>query len=121
MLGTKGKFNKGYVRRSEVIQLIEQTGGGGGGDVSSVFGRTGSVTAQNNDYNAGQVSNTPAGNIASTNLQDAINELDSDLSGKENSTNKSVDSNLGNSDILYPSQKAVLTHVNNLLVDAGNF
>jgi hypothetical protein len=59
-----------------------------GGDVSSVFGRTGAVTAQNNDYSASQVSNTPAGNIAATSVQAAINELDSekasaaDLAGK---------------------------------------
>jgi len=33
-------------------------GGGGGGDVTSVFGRQGIVTAQNGDYNAGQISET---------------------------------------------------------------
>ncbi len=44
--------------------------------VSSVFGRTGAVTAQNGDYTASQVTNTPAGNIAATTVQTAINELD---------------------------------------------
>ncbi len=32
------------------------TGGGGGGAVDSVFGRTGNVTAENGDYNTSQVS-----------------------------------------------------------------
>ena len=44
--------------------------------VNSVFGRTGVVTAQNGDYTASQITNTPAGNISSTNVQYAINELD---------------------------------------------
>jgi hypothetical protein len=43
--------------------------------VNSVFGRTGLVVAQSNDYNAGQVSNTPSGGISSLNVQAAINEL----------------------------------------------
>jgi len=33
-------------------------GGGGGGAVSSVFGRIGAITAQNGDYNAGQITDT---------------------------------------------------------------
>jgi hypothetical protein len=33
-------------------------GGGGGGAVSSIFGRTGAVTAQTGDYNFGQISGT---------------------------------------------------------------
>jgi len=47
-------------------------------DVSSVFGRNGNVVAASGDYNAGQITNTPAGSIASTTVQDAINELDSE-------------------------------------------
>lgn len=46
--------------------------------VSSVFGRTGAVTAATSDYDANQIDNTPAGTIAATNVQDAINELDAD-------------------------------------------
>lgn len=46
--------------------------------VSSVFGRTGAVTAQSGDYTASQITNTPAGGIAATDVQAAINELDSD-------------------------------------------
>lgn len=44
--------------------------------VSSVFGRTGIITAQNGDYNASQVTVTPYGNIASNTVQAAIQELD---------------------------------------------
>lgn len=44
--------------------------------VTSVFGRTGAVTAQAGDYNASQITNTPAGNITATDVQGAINELD---------------------------------------------
>lgn len=46
--------------------------------VSSVFGRTGAVTAQSGDYSASQVTNVAAGNIVATTVQDAINELDSE-------------------------------------------
>lgn len=52
--------------------------GGGGGDVSSVFGRTGAVLAVAGDYTAAKITNTPAGNIAATNVQTALNELDSE-------------------------------------------
>ena len=45
--------------------------------VDSVFGRTGAVTAQNGDYTATQITNTPSGNISSTDVQAAITELDS--------------------------------------------
>jgi len=47
-------------------------------DVQSVFGRTGVIAAGNGDYTATQIANTPAGNIASTNVQGAINELDAE-------------------------------------------
>lgn len=46
--------------------------------VSSVFGRTGAVTATAGDYTATQVTNTPAGGIAATTVQAAVNELDTD-------------------------------------------
>jgi hypothetical protein len=41
---------------------------------------------------------------------------DQDLSGKEDVANKSIDNNLGSSDELYPSQKAVKEYVNNLVL-----
>lgn len=46
--------------------------------VTSLFGRTGAVSATAGDYNASQVTNTAAGNIASTNVQTALNELDTE-------------------------------------------
>lgn len=48
--------------------------------VQSVFGRTGNISPQSGDYSASQVSNTPSGNISSTNVQAAINELDAEKS-----------------------------------------
>lgn len=49
---------------------------GGAAPVDSVFGRTGAVTATAGDYTAAQVANTPAGNVAATTVQAAIDELD---------------------------------------------
>lgn len=53
------------------------TGGGGGGAVSAVFGRTGNVVAQSGDYTAAQVGADPSG--AATAAQAASQPLDSDL------------------------------------------
>lgn len=63
---------------STFIKLPVSGGGGGGAGVSSFNGRTGSVSPQAGDYNGGQVTNTPAGNIAATTVQAALNELDSE-------------------------------------------
>lgn len=46
--------------------------------VSSVFGRTGAVIAALNDYPASFITNTPAGGIASIDVQGALNELDTE-------------------------------------------
>lgn len=46
--------------------------------VTSVFGRVGNVVSANGDYTASQITNVPAGNIAATDVQAAINELDSE-------------------------------------------
>jgi hypothetical protein len=46
--------------------------------VSSVFGRTGSIVAVAGDYTASQVTNVPSGAIVATDVQAAINELDTD-------------------------------------------
>jgi len=51
---------------------------GGGGSVTSVFTRTGAVVAASGDYTATQITNTPAGNVAATTVQSAINELDTE-------------------------------------------
>jgi hypothetical protein len=46
--------------------------------VRSVFGRTGAVVATAGDYTATQVTNVPAGGIAATTVQAAVNELDTE-------------------------------------------
>ena len=60
---------------------IDSIASSGGGAVSSVFARTGAVVAANGDYTASQITNTPAGGIAATTVQAAIDELDSEKSG----------------------------------------
>lgn len=47
--------------------------------VASVFSRTGAVTAQSGDYTASQVTNTPSGNLVATDVQAALNELQSEI------------------------------------------
>jgi hypothetical protein len=49
-----------------------------GASVSSVFGRTGDVVAAASDYDAAEIDFTPAGGIAATDVQAAIEELDAD-------------------------------------------
>lgn len=63
---------------STFIKLPAVSGGGGGGAVDSFNGRTGVVVSQSGDYSAGIVSNVPAGSIAATTVQAAINELDTE-------------------------------------------
>lgn len=46
--------------------------------VASVFGRIGAVVAMAGDYTADQVTNVPAGTIAATDVQGAIDELDTE-------------------------------------------
>lgn len=47
-------------------------------DVTSVFGRSGAVSAQAGDYTATQITNTPAGTLSATTVQEALNELDTE-------------------------------------------
>lgn len=44
--------------------------------VRSIFGRTGIISSANGDYTASQITNVSNGNLSSTNVQAAINELD---------------------------------------------
>lgn len=46
--------------------------------VRSVFGRDGDVVAQSGDYTSSQVSNVPNGTISATDVQSALDELDSE-------------------------------------------
>jgi len=46
--------------------------------VATVFGRMGNILAVAGDYTAEKITNTPAGNIAATDVQAALNELDTE-------------------------------------------
>ncbi|WP_408098957.1 tail fiber domain-containing protein [Peredibacter sp. HCB2-198] len=46
--------------------------------ITTVFGRTGAITAAAGDYNATLVTNSPAGAISATTVQGALNELDTE-------------------------------------------
>lgn len=60
-------FNPAFTGRCGVFSTVAGTGGGGGGGaVSSVFGRTGAVTAATNDYSFSQISGTLAINQGGT-------------------------------------------------------
>jgi hypothetical protein len=50
-----------------------------GDDVLTVFGRLGNVVADAGDYTASQVTNVPSGNLAATDVQAALDELQSDI------------------------------------------
>ena len=67
------------------IITIGGSAGGGGGDVSSVFSRTGIITAQSGDYKASQVTNDSLIPGATTAL--ALNELGVLGSDNENNLN----------------------------------
>lgn len=56
--------------------------------VLSIFGRSGTVAAVSGDYTAGQVTNVPSGTISSNNVQDALNELDTEKTAKSTLTSK---------------------------------
>jgi len=66
-----------------------EVSGGGGGSVSSVFGRTGAVTAQSGDYTKAQVGLSNVDNTSdaakpiSTATQNALDDLQDDVDGKE--------------------------------------
>jgi microcystin-dependent protein len=46
--------------------------------VTTIFGRSGAVVATAGDYSASQMTNTPAGTISATEVQAALNELDTE-------------------------------------------
>ncbi len=68
------------VRRWTAQRVSQAITALGGGAVSSIFGRTGAVVAAASDYDADQVDVTPTGNIASTDVQAALAELDTEKS-----------------------------------------
>lgn len=72
---------------STYIKLPAESGGGPAAGVDSFNGRTGVVVSQSGDYGASNISNTPAGTIAATDVQTAINELDSEKQAAITGTN----------------------------------
>lgn len=81
--GDKRVTYTGTVPNQSTINLADIIGttpssGPATSTVSSVFTRVGDVVAASGDYTASQVTNVPAGNIAATDVQAAIDELDSE-------------------------------------------
>lgn len=74
---------QGGVNKQTTAQDIADLASGG---VTSVFTRSGAVVAASGDYTATQVTNTPAGGIAATTVQAAIDELDTEKVDKETFT-----------------------------------
>lgn len=94
--------------------------------VASVFGRTGAITAQAGDYDASQITNTPSGNITSTDVQSALTELDTvKLNidsfplefGNELATKTTDDLTEGTTALYFTDSRAV-TAVTNTFVDS---
>jgi hypothetical protein len=69
---------------------------GAGSRVTSVHGRVGAVTANTSDYDAAQIDNTAAGNIEATDVQAALNELDSEKLGATAAAGGDLDGNYPN-------------------------
>lgn len=59
--------------------------------VTSVMGRIGNVLGQSGDYTAGQITVTPVGNIAATDVQAALAELDTDKEPADSTILKEAD------------------------------
>jgi hypothetical protein len=70
--------------------------------VTSVFGRTGVVVAATSDYDAIQIDVTPSGNLTSNNVQDALEELQSDINGINQEATSA--SNLGAGEGVYSTE-----------------
>lgn len=68
----------GFLSASDKTKLDGIATGADVSPVADVFGRTGNVVAVSGDYTASEVTNVPAGNIAATDVQAAINELDTE-------------------------------------------
>jgi trimeric autotransporter adhesin len=70
--------SNGQVLTTDGSGLLSWSTPSGGGAITSVFGRTGAVTATAGDYSASDITNTAAGNIGATTVQAAINELEAE-------------------------------------------
>jgi len=76
-----------YVFDGATWQLKSASGSAG---VSSFNARTGVVVSVSGDYSASQITNTPAGGISATDIQAAINELDTDKIGNGIASNNQL-------------------------------
>jgi hypothetical protein len=66
-------------------------GGGGGGAVTSVFGRVGDVLAAIGDYISSKITRTATAEIAATNVEDALQEIDNErVTIRRNSTGSTL-------------------------------
>ncbi|HYH75493.1 MAG TPA: collagen-like protein [Candidatus Saccharimonadales bacterium] len=98
-------------------QRVQTTNG-----VSSVFGRTGTISAANGDYTASQITHTPSGDLSGLTVQSALNELEAEKlskslasglifmgngSGDATGVALSGDASLSNSGVLTLSNSAV--------------
>ncbi len=63
---------------AQVRTLINVADGSQANTVDTVHGRTGTIVSATSDYDAVQIDVTPAGNIASTDVQNALEELDTE-------------------------------------------
>lgn len=89
------------------------------GPVTSVFGRTGEVTATSGDYTATLVTNTPAGTISSTTVQAALNELDTEKSATSHTHTATTITGLTAGGITFGSATGTLTQAPNLFWNEG--
>jgi len=112
------KAVKAYI--DTAIDGIDPGGGGGGGAVDSVNGQTGAVV-----LTAGDIGFTPAGGLSATDVQAALEELDSEKEDAlgftpEDAANRDTDAALAaDSDAKYPSQKAVKAYVDAAIAELG--
>lgn len=92
---------------ASVYITIPSQGGGPAAGVSTFNGRFGSVVSQAGDYSATLISYVPFGTISSTNVQNAISELEAE---KQSVADLATDfSTLDN--IKYPTTRAVSNHI----------
>lgn len=94
--------------------------------VASVFGRTGTITAQAGDYDASQITVTPSGNITSTDVQSALTELDTvklnidsfSLEFDNELVTKTTDDLIEGNTALYFTDARAVTAVTNTFADS---